>query len=305
MPHFQILKFSMIETFHKPFADYELIDSGDFEKLERFGKYILRRPEPQAIWSPTMSENEWERMANASFRKSKKRETSTDSGDWLLKKGMPEQWNIEYKNEQGLNIKFRLGLTSFKHVGVFPEQATNWDYIYDNCTRLPKGSKVLNLFAYTGGASLAAKAAGADITHVDAIRQVVSWSRENMELSGLTDIRWVVEDALKFVEREAKRGKVYQGIMLDPPVFGHGPNGELWKLEEHLRPMLEICKQLLDPTRHFFILNLYSLGFSPFVAQNLIRSIYGDTTNNQFGEVLLKDKFDKVLPLGIVFRFSK
>jgi 23S rRNA (cytosine1962-C5)-methyltransferase len=295
----------MIATFHKKFPDYELIDSGTFEKLERFGKYILRRPEPQAIWDKTMSESEWEKMAHASFRRSKKRETSTDSGDWVLKKGMPEQWNIEYVNDKGLKIKFRLGLTSFKHVGVFPEQATNWDYIYEHATKLPNDSKVLNLFAYTGGASLVSKAAGTDITHVDAIRQVVTWSKENMELSGLKDIRWVVEDALKFAEREVKRGKLYQGIMLDPPVFGHGPNGELWKLEEHLYVLLQHCKQLLDPNKHFFILNLYSLGFSPFIAENLIKSIFGKVSNAEFGEVYNEDKFGKKLPLGIVYRFSK
>jgi 23S rRNA (cytosine1962-C5)-methyltransferase len=170
---------------------------------------------------------------------------------------------------------------------------------------LPNDSKVLNLFAYTGGASLVSKAAGTDITHVDAIRQVVTWSKENMELSGLKDIRWVVEDALKFAEREVKRGKLYQGIMLDPPVFGHGPNGELWKLEEHLYVLLQHCKQLLDPNKHFFILNLYSLGFSPFIAENLIKSIFGKVSNAEFGEVYNEDKFGKKLPLGIVYRFSK
>jgi 23S rRNA (cytosine1962-C5)-methyltransferase len=184
--------------------DYELIDAGGFEKLERFGKWILRRPEPQAIWDKSLDEREWQKLAHASFAKAAG--ADAEKGQWYLKPGMADRWWIQYQ-QGGLSLKFRLGLTSFKHVGLFPEQAANWDWIYEKVKSFPKGEKprVLNLFAYTGGASLAACAAGADVTHVDSVKQVVSWSRENMEESGLDGIRWVVEDAFKFVQREVGR----------------------------------------------------------------------------------------------------
>ena len=205
--------------------DYELIDAGGFEKLERFGKWILRRPEPQAIWDKSLEDREWQKLAHASFVKAAG--ADAEKGQWHLKPGMADRWRIRYQ-QGGMTLKFRLGLTSFKHVGLFPEQAANWDWIYEKVKTLPKGEKprVLNLFAYTGGASLAACAAGADVTHVDSVKQVVSWSRENMESSGLDGIRWVVEDAFKFVQREVRRGKTYHGILLDPPAYGRGPDGE-------------------------------------------------------------------------------
>ena len=229
--------------------DYELIDCGEYEKLERFGKYILRRPEPQAVWRKALPEKEWERQTDAWFKKGKGKIQSegNEKGEWILKQGMPHQWFISYAYKK-MSLRFRLGLTAFKHIGIFPEQAENWNYIYDiisaksYCTDMPATLscrpeqsrvekpkddiiKVLNLFAYTGGASLVAKAAGADVTHVDSVKQVLSWARENMESSGFDNIRWVCEDALKFVKREAKRGKKYQGIILDPPAYGRGPEG--------------------------------------------------------------------------------
>lgn len=284
--------------------DYELIDSGNYKKLERFGKFILSRPEPQAVWNPDLSESEWDKRANAVFKKEKSESLAGDKGEWILKKGMPGQWFIDY-SKNNLELKFRLGLSSFKHVGIFPEQASNWDYIFDKTTQLPiQSKKVLNLFAYTGAASLGAKAAGADVTHVDSVKQVISWSRENMEASHQKDIRWVVEDALKFVKREVKRNNTYNGIILDPPAYGRGPDGEKWIIEEHLNEMMHHCKALLDPKNHFFILNLYSIGFSSLVQETLVKSIFGKVSNPEMGELYLQDGFDKKLPLGTFYRFS-
>jgi 23S rRNA (cytosine1962-C5)-methyltransferase len=212
---------------------------------------------------------------------------------------------VEYKNPEAA-IKFRLALTSFKHVGIFPEQAVNWDYISQNVKKFKTPHpKVLNLFAYTGGASLIARAAGADTTHVDSIRQVVTWGNENQELSGLKDIRWVVEDALKFVKRELKRGKKYNGIILDPPAYGHGPNGEKWKLEDQINEMMSEVTQLLHPDEHFLILNTYSLGFSSVIVENLIRGAYPKVENLEIGELYLQATSGIKLPLGVFGKFCK
>lgn len=294
------------------FPDYELIDCGNFEKLERFGKYITIRPEPQAVWDKILSAKEWEKKAHVKFVP-----RSSSSGDWKQLKEMPERWNIEYRisppstlysrqdikgNKELTAIKFRLALTSFKHVGIFPEQASNWDYIAESVSMMKTTPpKVLNLFAYTGGASLAAKAAGADITHLDSIKQVVSWARENMELSGLTDIRWIVEDALTFVKREVKRGKKYQGIILDPPAYGHGTDGQKWKLEEMINEMMKLVMELLDEKEHFLILNTYSLGFSSLIIENLLKGAPGLET----GELFLNATSGCKLPLGVFGRYRK
>jgi 23S rRNA (cytosine1962-C5)-methyltransferase len=280
---------------------YRLIDSGNFEKLEKFGDFTLSRPEPQAVWDKSLPQIEWDKMASAFFRKEK---NNPEKGQWELKKGMPERWLMDYKQGQ-LNLTFKLALSSFKHVGIFPEQATNWDFIYEKTKSLTQPQpKVLNLFAYTGGASLAAKAAGADVVHVDSVKQVVSWSRENMETSKLDNIRWVVEDALKYVKREVKRGSVYQGLILDPPAYGRGPDGEKWVLEENINELLKLCSQLLDKKQHFFIINLYSLGFSALIVDNLVKSIFGKVDNPQWGELYLADQYEKKLPLGVFYRFS-
>ncbi len=284
------------------FPDYELIDCGDFEKLERFGKYILIRPEPQAVWEKKLSEKEWEKTAHAKFI-----QRSSSSGDWKKVREMPERWVIEYavgsmQSAVGSTLQFKLALTAFKHVGIFPEQAVNWDYIAESVQKLDmEQPKVLNLFAYTGGASLAAKAAGADITHLDSIKQVVTWSKENMELSGLKDIRWVVEDALTFVKREVKRGKKYQGIILDPPAYGHGANGEKWKLEDNIHEMMEHVFQLLDDEQCFLVLNTYSLGFSSLIIENLLSG----TPRLDTGELYLQAKSGYKLPLGVFGRFRR
>lgn len=286
--------------------DYELLDCGNFEKLERFGDLITIRPEPQALWDKKWADSDWNKKAHVKFI-----QKSSSSGEWKKIKNVTEQWKIKYslnsENElQTSEITMRLGLTSFKHVGVFPEQAVNWDYIFNAIAELKsKGveqPRFLNLFAYTGAASLVAKAAGADVVHVDSIKQVVTWARENMEHSSFSDIRWVVEDALKFVSREVKRGNKYHGIILDPPAYGHGPNGERWQLEDNINEMMKMVLQLLDEKNHFLILNAYSLGFSSLILENMLNSFAGK--NLETGELFLKAKSGIILPLGVFGRFK-
>jgi 23S rRNA (cytosine1962-C5)-methyltransferase len=293
----------LIETLSPTqWEDYELLDSGNFEKLEKFGAYILSRPEPQAVWDKSLSEKEWEKRAHAFFKKDPK---NPDKGQWVLKDKMPQNWFMTYRPKD-FQLKFKLSLSSFKHVGIFPEQAANWDYIYERTKSIKKErAKILNLFAYTGGASLAAALNNGDVSHVDSVKQVITWSRENMEANSLDGIRWIVEDALKFVKREVKRGNKYNGIILDPPAYGRGPEGEKWVLEDNINELLKLCKELLDPSEHFFILNVYSLGFSALIVDNLIDSCIGKVSNKEFGELYLEDKFNKKLPLGIYHRFYK
>ena len=303
----------MIEYPGESWRDYELLDSGASEKLERFGNYVLRRPEPKALWDPSLTEQEWRRLTHTSFTPGAGfgKAGKEDSGTWNRHKRMEDQWHIKYSNADGLNMDLRLGLTSFKHVGVFPEQAPNWDFIYRKTRELKSIStpKVLNLFAYTGGASLAAKAAGADVTHLDSVRQVVSWARGNMECSGLDGIRWVVEDAMKFAKREQKRGNRYQGIILDPPAYGHGPDGEKWKLDECLFEMLRTVNGILEPENSFLVLNLYSNGFSAGLGETVVREAFelnkGTSYKMESGELALNDKFGKALPLSIVVRVER
>ncbi len=275
--------------------DYELIDCGNFEKLERFGTVILIRPEPQAVWSKQLSEAEWQKLHHIRFKG-----RSATSGEWIKKNPQQsDRWTISYKNTD-IDLRLRLGLTSFKHLGVFPEQAVNWDYISSSIKKLKTlKPKVLNLFAYTGAASLASRASGADTTHVDSIKQVVNWANENQELSGLKDIRWVIEDALKFVKREVKRGKKYNGIILDPPAYGHGANGEKWKLEDNILEMMKDVGKLLDVKEHFLILNTYSLGFSSIIVENLLRETLPVTQGIETGELYLQATAGSKLPLGV------
>ena len=225
-------------------------------------------------------------------------------------KPMQEQWPITY---HPLGFSLRMGLTSFKHVGCFPEQAPNWEYIYDNTRSLVEKSpdrpvKVLNLFAYTGGASLAARKAGADVTHLDSVKQVVTWARGNMEISRLDNIRWVVEDALKFVRREVRRGNTYQGIILDPPAYGHGPDGEKWKLDDCLYDMLSLVGELLAPKNSFMVLNLYSNGYSALLGDTIVRSALASKIHPaarlQYGELALSDHYGKMLPLSVYSRVN-
>lgn len=309
------------------FRDYELIDSGSFEKLERFGRFVTRRPEPQAIWRPSLPEEEWRRLADASFRRDARQE---ERGEWRLAPKMPDRWTVEYAYG-AMRLRMRLGLTSFKHVGIFPEQAANWNFIYDCCRTRCRGAvpsaeggspagaeragavaavteaplRVLNLFAYTGGATLAARAAGAEVTHVDSVKQVVTWARENMELSGLDGVRWIVEDALKFVQREVRRGNRYDGIILDPPAYGRGANGEKWILEDNIGEMLDCCARLLAPTRAFLVLNLYSMGLSSTLARTAVRQAFGAPRDEEWGELTFTDRGGKELPLGTYYRFVR
>ena len=303
----------MIEFPDLSWRDYELIDSGGGEKLERFGPYVLCRPEPKALWDSSLPRSEWDRLAHTRFKPGAGfgKAGKEDSGTWERLRKMDDQWWIRYAfctspdqreikersdsggfggnaprplGVQGDNrpsgraeeFALRLGLTSFKHVGVFPEQAPNWDFIYRKC-RSMQAPKVLNLFAYTGAASLAARAAGAEVTHLDSVRQVVTWARGNMERSGMDGIRWVVEDAMKFALRESRRGHLYDGIILDPPAYGHGPDGEKWKLDECLFEMLRTVASILKPQASFVVLNLYSNGYSAALGETLVREAFGLT----------------------------
>ncbi|MHA8073289.1 class I SAM-dependent methyltransferase [Aquirufa sp. HETE-40SA] len=280
--------------------NYELIDSGGFEKLEQFGEFVVRRPEPQAVWQKSLSEEFWASKANAYFKKEK---GSNERGVWEVKKGVPDKWYMPYQSET-LDLNFKISLSSFKHVGIFPEQASNWEFLAKNIPLLktPK-PKILNLFAYTGGASLACKQLGADVTHVDSVKPVLSWARENMEVSKLDNIRWMAEDALKFVKREARRGNFYQGILLDPPAYGRGPEGEKWVLEEQIDDMLRSVKEILDPKEHILLTNVYSLGFSTLVVENLMKGIFNVPEKAESGEIYLNDEYDKKLPLGVFYRY--
>ena len=294
----------MIQELTPDFKDYELLDTGDFEKLERFGRYTVRRPEPQAIWHRSLGDEVWN-AADASFIRDKR---SDERGEWRLRRGVEQSWTIGYCYDQ-MRLRMRLALTSFKHVGIFPEQAENWNFIYDRCEELAaalgRRPRVLNLFAYTGGATLAARAAGAETTHVDSVKQVVTWARENMEASRLEGVRWIVEDALKFVRREVRRGNRYDGIILDPPAYGRGPEGEKWVLESHIGEMLACCAALLGERNAFLVLNLYSMGLSAMLARTAVRQAFGRPAQEQAGELYFEDSFGKELPLGTYYRMTR
>lgn len=281
--------------------EYELIDSGNFHKLERFGNLILSRPEPQAVWEPGLSIEEWEHRSDALFVKQK---GTGETGEWKLKPGVKDRWFIEYSSDSGLKLKFRLGLTAFKHIGLFPEQASNWEFIYEQAKK-SNHPKVLNLFAYTGAASLAANIGGADVVHIDSVKQVVTWANDNMELNGLNGIRWIVDDAMKFVKREVRRGNKYEGIILDPPAYGRGPEGEKWVMEERINELMFHCSQLLYPKNSYLVLNLYSMGLSSLIADSLITTHFGDCKKKEFGEFYFSDHYKKNLPLGTFYRMMR
>jgi 23S rRNA (cytosine1962-C5)-methyltransferase len=286
--------------------EYELIDSGDFEKLERFGKYVLIRPEPQAIWRKVLSDDQWKSMANAKFvreQKDKFRFTDDVTGGWSKDKTMPESWNIQYQYN-GLNLTLRLALTGFGHVGIFPEQGNNWNFIYDTVSSWKgKSSRVLNLFAYTGAASVVARSAGAEVVHCDASRPGLNWANQNMQLNNLENIRWVYEDAFKFVRREQKRGNRYNGIIMDPPPYGRGPEGEKWTLQEQLDEIIHMSSELLETGNRFFILSMYAIGLSSIVGLNVAKT-YFDNPDFEFGEFSLKSRNQRDLPMGTFLRFS-
>lgn len=235
--------------------DYEVIDCSGGEKLERWGKYLLVRPDPQVIWDTPKKPAGWKKM-NGHYHRSQK-----GGGEWEFF-DLPEQWAIQYKE-----LTFNLKPFSFKHTGLFPEQAANWDWFGNRIKKAKRPIKVLNLFAYTGGATLAAAKAGASVTHVDASKGMVAWAKENARSSGLEEapIRWIVDDCVKFVERELRRGSRYDGIIMDPPSYGRGPKGEIWKIEESIHPFVKLCAQLLSDEPLFFLINSYTTGLAPSV----------------------------------------
>lgn len=235
--------------------DYEIIDCSGGEKLERWGEYILVRPDPQVIWDTPKIDKGWKRR-NGHYHRSKK-----GGGEWEFF-SLPKQWQIHYKE-----LTFNLKPFSFKHTGLFPEQAANWDWFSEKIRNAGRPVKVLNLFAYTGGATLAAAAAGASVTHVDASKGMVNWAKENAISSGLTGkpIRWLVDDCVKFVEREIRRGNHYDGIIMDPPSYGRGPKGEIWKIEDSIHSFIKLCTELLSDTPLFFLVNSYTTGLAPAV----------------------------------------
>lgn len=282
---------------------YELLDSGNFEKLERFGDYVLVRPEPQAIWEASLPASEWNK-ADARFdREQKDRYRFSDDakGGWKKKSKMPDSWNIIYHHND-LSLTLRLALTSFGHVGIFPEQANNWDFIFDTVKDWDGKGRVLNLFAYTGAASVVARMAGAEVTHVDSSRPGLNWANQNMQLNKQDNIRWVHEDALKFVRREVKRGNRYNGIIMDPPPYGRGPDGEKWTLQEKLSELVKQSSELLEGGNRFFILSMYAVGLSAQVGLNVVRSHFGNV-EPEFGEFYLRSASQMHLPMGTFLRF--
>lgn len=235
--------------------DYEVIDTSSGEKLERWGKYLLVRPDPQVIWNTEKKNAGWKKH-NGHYHRSSK-----GGGEWEFF-DLPEQWSISYKT-----LTFQLKPFSFKHTGLFPEQATNWDWFSEKIKKANRPVKVLNLFAYTGGATLSAAAAGANVTHVDASKGMVAWAKENAASSGLKDasIRWIVDDCVKFVEREIRRGNTYDAIIMDPPSYGRGPKGEIWKIENMIHDFIKLCTKLLSKDPLFFLINSYTTGLAPAV----------------------------------------
>ncbi len=285
-------------------SDYELIDCGNFEKLERFGKYYLIRPEPQALWNKSLSEQEWNTLAHAKFvrdnSKKSHREVNNENGGWKYFKPMPSSWEISYTP---LGLKLKLACTSFGHLGVFVEQVSNWHFIQEQVLRIGKSCKVLNLFAYTGAASIVAAKAGADVTHVDSVKSIITWANENKTLSQADGIRWLVDDALKYVRRQAKKGNLFHGIIIDPPAYGRGPEGEKWILEEQINELLFYCAQFIDKNENFILLNLYSMGLSGTIGTNLIESNFKEKAS--WGECLVNAKHGFNLPLCTWVRSKK
>jgi 23S rRNA (cytosine1962-C5)-methyltransferase len=278
--------------------DYELIDSGNRRKLERFGKYIFDRPEIEADWQPKVNKSEWLKCDWRFYEEKGKK------GHWTNKTNAPLEWTIDYAY-QDLSLKFNLKSTAFKHLGIFPEQAENWKFMQRELAKYKGEVKVLNLFAYTGAASVVAAAAGAQVTNVDSVKQVLNWGRQNAESNSVENIRWILEDARKFVQKAIRRGEKFQGVIMDPPAFGYGANKEKWKLENDLQLLLEDVVKLLHPKRHFFILNTYSLKLPLPKLKNMLRKVEGFPTKYDATILGLKSSKGQVLPLGNLIRYSK
>lgn len=277
--------------------DYEVLDSSSGEKLERWGKYILLRPDPQVLWNTPKKIPEWKKL-NGHYHRSNK-----GGGEWEFFH-LPEQWSINYQD-----LTFQLKPFSFKHTGLFPEQAVNWDWFSKKIQEANRPIRVLNLFAYTGGATCAAAKAGANVTHVDASKGMVAWAKENAKSSGLENapIRWLVDDCVKFVEREIRRGNKYDAIIMDPPSYGRGPKGEIWKIEDCIHNFIALCSQLLSDNPLFFLVNSYTTGLAPAVLTYLIST----EVKSKFGGHVISDEIglrvksnDLVLPCGASGRWE-
>ena len=278
--------------------DYECLDAGNGEKLERWGNIVLRRPEPLAMW-PIEMDNTWKKVDGVYYR------FVDGGGHWEFNKKLPDFWTVNYKD-----LKFKVSPTNFKHTGLFPEQACNWDFMMDKIKNANRPIKVLNLFGYTGGATVACSKTGAElVVHVDAARGMVEWAKENAKLSGIENnyIRFLVDDCLKFVEREIRRGNKYDAIVMDPPSYGRGPSGEVWKLEKNLEELVSRCTLLLSDKPLFFLINAYTTGVSSTVLHNILKLTVGKTYGGivDAGEIGLPiSKNDLVLPCGIYGRWQ-
>ena len=277
----------------RDWKDYEILDMANGEKLERWGNYILERPDPQIVWQDKSFKDKW-KMVDAIYYRSKK-----GGGHWENVNDIKASWQVKYKN-----LTFNIKQMGFKHTGLFPEQAVNWDYMIDKIKNSNRKIKVLNLFAYTGGATVACAYAGADVVHVDSSRGMVSWAKENIESSNLTDryVRFIVDDCIKFVKREIRRGNKYDAIVMDPPSFGRGSNGEVWNIEESLYPLIKLCMEVLSDNPLFFLINSYTTGMSPKVLENILymtvnKKYKGKISSGEVG-LPMKDS-NLILPCGI------
>lgn len=282
----------------KDWHNYELMDAGDGEKLERWGSYVLRRPDPQVIWPHHANQDIWHNTS-ATYHRS-----SSGGGTWEEKIKLPERWTISYKA-----LKFHIKPTGFKHTGLFPEQAVNWQWMINKIQAANRPIKVLNLFAYTGGASVACAYAGAEVCHIDAAKGMVTWAKENMDLSGLGDrpVRFITDDVFKFVQREQRRGVYYDAIIMDPPSYGRGPHGEIWKIESNLYPFVEECVSILSPNPLFMLINCYTTGLSATVLTNILsltmqKKYKGMITSGEIGLPITASGLH--LPCGLLGRWE-
>jgi len=298
--------------------EYELLDSGNGEKLERYGSYILKRPDPEALWGKSKDSLVWEKAELKFIREGAKTGLPRDKAGWIVKNGIPKSWSILYGD-----LNFLIKPSSFKHTGLFPEQLPNWKWMTElicgerSCLKGAQGKtlrsepsiSVLNLFAYTGGATLACAKAGAEVCHVDGSKTAVEWAKENAKLSNLENapIRWIVDDVLSFLKREVKRGRKYDAIIMDPPSFGHGPHDELWKIEEHFLELMKLCKSLLSDTPLFVLINGYTAGYSPIVYENNLKDMMKDFNGQiETGELAIEESNGgRLLPCGIFARWKR
>lgn len=288
----------IFETYNQPW-DFELLDTGNGFRLEKWGEAILMRPDPQAIWQPNLPQDEWHK-AWAIYRSGQDEER----GKWEIKKPLPDSWNLQFHD-----ILLSLKLSPFKHTGVFAEQAAQWQFMMEKLKDSKiKQLKILNLFAYTGAATMVLAKAGCFVTHVDASKPAITWANENAELNNLpkNSVRWILDDAVKFVQRELKRGQTYDGIVLDPPAFGHSPSGKTWKFSRDVPKLLSDCSNLLSENAKFLLINAYATNFSALAINNLLEDILNSRAGKiESGELCLKQKSGRMISTGIFSRWSK